>query len=75
MMTDSTIIISIDPISGKKTKNKKKDKKKDKKKEQSFNEFVEDILKAKHASEKAWKAKGGYVKKYANGGSVRKARF
>ena len=70
-MTDSTIIISIDPISGKKTKNKKKDKKK----EQAFNECVEDILKAKHASEKAWKAKGGYVKKYAKGGSVRKARF
>jgi len=42
---------------------------------QDTEEFFKRILKNKGNSKKPKKAKGGYVKKYAKGGSVRAARF
>jgi hypothetical protein len=40
----------------------------------AYKEF-KNIIGRKQEDKKKWKAKGGPVKKYANGGSVRAARF
>ena len=45
-------------------------------KDKSFKDFLEGIMDKREKKRKIWKkAKGGPVKKYANGGSVRAARF
>ena len=38
-------------------------------------EKFKNIIGRKQEDKEKWKAKGGYIKKYANGGSVRAARF